>query len=112
MTPRDDSLPADTVALEARHSTARESPDAGDRTTSYGQVIDWLRQHAGLSSAAEASAARAAALSHEALPLALNRLGLVSDIDLQAAFMAVSGMPAGEGPADSAAAAVLSIAFM
>lgn len=78
----------------------------------YEGVLAWLRQHAGLSQSSEAAAARAISLNSEPLPLALNRLGAVSDGDLQAAFMAVSGRPAAEASPDREAAGQVAAGFM
>lgn len=77
----------------------------------YDGVLHWLRQNAGLTEAVESAAARAK-LPAEALPLVLNRLGAVSDGDLQAAFMAITGFSAADGEIDAEIGQLLSPAFM
>src|SRR5262245_47359093 len=86
--------------------------DVKDRPALYEEVTGWLRQHAGLTSNAEAAAARTPNLDCEPLPLVLNRLGAASDADLQAAFLAVSGLPPATGEVDREIADTLSAAFM
>jgi general secretion pathway protein E len=86
--PRDG--PSSPIEPEADLASAAAQGD-------YDEVLAWLRANAGLTANAEAAAARTASQTREPLPLALNRLGAVSDGDLQAAFQAVSGLPVAEG---------------
>ncbi len=67
----------------------------------YDAVMDWLRQNCGLAPGAESAAERARGLELDALPLVLNRLGAVSDADLQSAFLATTSFPAAEGDVDT-----------
>jgi type II secretory ATPase GspE/PulE/Tfp pilus assembly ATPase PilB-like protein len=97
------SGPRSLIAGEAR-ATSRE--DAYERT------LAWLKERAGLEAAAEASARRAASPLGEPLPLLLNRLGAVSDADLQAAFAAVSGAPMAEARVDRDAAPEIAASFL
>lgn len=112
MAPRDDIAAPEWPEPPLRQAVAllvqgqRLAPDP------YAGVLDWLRLHAGLSASSEAAAARAVGGGPEALPLALNRLGAVSDADLQAAFLAVSGAPAAEAEPDRARAGQVSPGFM
>lgn len=89
-----------TAAAQGHVGDARDTP--ATREAAYACVLAWLREHAGLTPSAETSAGRAETFSSEPTPLVLNRLGLVGDFDLQAAFMAVSGLPAAhETPSDT-----------
>jgi type II secretory ATPase GspE/PulE/Tfp pilus assembly ATPase PilB-like protein len=87
-------------------------PSSIDRKHAYQLVLEWLRRHANLSSNAETAAAKAALLQNEPLPLTLNRMGAVSDGDLQAAFIAVSRKPVAIGEPDPEAREDISIPFL
>jgi len=110
-------MPRDASSLEEPIIAPLPVPDAIARRvdiegSKYERVLSWLRLNAGLSQSAEAAAFKAQLIGNEPLPLVLNRLGAVSDIDLQAAFLAVSTLPAAEGDADSEIGRLLSPAFM
>src|SRR5262245_46746494 len=109
MTPRDGPSPG---FLPDASAPADEDIGHSPGASPYDQVLSWLRRQAGLSANAETAAARTKGLNNEPLPLALNRLGAVSDADLQAAFLAVSGLPAAEGEPDASIVEQFSAAFM
>jgi general secretion pathway protein E len=97
----------------SRNDVPRASTALGlDRQEAYAKTLAWLRERAGLDPAAEAAARRAAAPLGEPLPLILNRLGAVSDADLQAAFAATSGAPIADARVDRTAAGPLTPAFL
>jgi len=83
-----------------------------DRAARYEEVMTWLRERTGVEGVAETAARRAAALQDVTLPLALNRMGTVSDADLQAAFAAVSGVPIAEARVESAGVDLVASAFL
>jgi type II secretory ATPase GspE/PulE/Tfp pilus assembly ATPase PilB-like protein len=108
--------PRDALADEvppSRHSPV-DAPTVEIATPEdrYEQVLQWLRDNAGLSQSAESAASRAQLVDRDPLPLVLNRLGAVSDGDLQAAFLAVSGLAAAEGSVDRDIAQVFALSFM
>lgn len=108
MAPRDSPSPfVDPPAGKDVGEQAIASP-----ASPYDPVLEWLRRNAGLTSNTEAAAARTSGISKEPLPLALNRLGAVSDADLQAAFIDVSGLAAASGEPDPDIGEVFSTAFM
>ncbi len=88
------------------------TPIPSSREAAYAAVLNWLRLNANLSATAEAAASRAAKAYHEPLPLALNRLGVVTDTDLQSAMIAVSGAPAAASEPDPDALGELSLSFL
>lgn len=96
---------------------ATNSSDAARQTITvlqspYERVLDWLRINASLTQSAETAALRAQKSSREPLPLTLNRLGAVSDNDLQAAFLDVSHLAVADGEVDTEIADRLSASFM
>ncbi len=98
MAPRDGPYPLQSSEAEGALPAAEPSSFVlADPPSPYDLVLGWLRANAGLSANAEAAAASASKHSREPLPLVLNRLGAVSDADLQAAFLAISGAPAATG---------------
>lgn len=111
MSPADDTGRRNTETAGAP-VTNTSAPVLSNREAAYAAVLNWLRQHANLSSSAEVVAARAAKAYKEPLPLALNRLGVVTDSDLQSAMAAVSGAPVATVEADAEALGELSIPFL
>lgn len=107
--------PRDGHSVEAIFATS-PSVEAPALSHTYSQaherVLEWLRLNAGLSASAEALAVKATGTTGEPLPLVLNRLGAVSDTDLQSAFLSVSDKPPAEGEVDEQAIEVLSAAFL
>lgn len=112
MSPDDDRSSTDTVAIDASLSEDTLASDHGPGNGVYAAVLDWLRQNAGLTQSAESAAEKASLAGREPLPLILNRLGAVSDIDLQTAFLTASGFPSAEGQVDPTIAQAVSPAFM
>jgi general secretion pathway protein E len=114
MPPADDTASSFFGRQAGAASTPSNAPSypPATREEAYARVLDWLREHAGLTPSAEASAARAEMLSQEPVPLALNRLGLVGDYDLQAAFMAVSGLPAAHETPDESVRDLVTAPFL
>jgi general secretion pathway protein E len=106
--PSEDLIPPDPHAVVA--SDAAELPVAP--ADPYQPVLEWFRSNAGLTPNAEAAAHRAKGIDREPLPLILNRLGAVSDADLQSAFLAVTGLGASEGEVSTQAEAMPTPAFM
>jgi general secretion pathway protein E len=116
VTPRDGPSPLaepETEIAAIDPPQIATSPDqALAKPSPYDQVMEWLRQNAALTANAEAAAERTAGLTREPLPLALNRLGAVSDADLQAAFLEISGRPIATGEIDKEIGKHFSISFM
>lgn len=107
--PRD----ADPDCEDAIIETERDPSDNFTLAASpYDSVLMWLRTNAGLSPSVEAAAKRSANLHQEPLPLVLNRLGAVSDADLQAAFMQVAQVEASSGDVDRESAESIAVPFM
>jgi len=100
------------VAMSRREAPVQRAPSLNDHAARYEEVLTWLRERTGVEAAAETAARRAAALQDVALPLALNRMGAVSDADLQAAFAAVSGLPIAEARVEPAGVDLVSQAFL
>ncbi|MEY2758110.1 MAG: hypothetical protein RIR33_1888 [Pseudomonadota bacterium] len=96
--------PVETLPDAATETLAQDDP--------YAPVLAWLRANAGLSANAEAAGIRARGIDREPLPLILNRLGAVSDSDLQSAFLAVTGLGASEGEVAEASESLPTPAFM
>jgi general secretion pathway protein E len=115
MAPRDDSLEALAAPPDAQivtHDERPPSPQHDPRSEAYAAVLGWLRDHAGLTAAAEAAALKAAQARRESLPVALNRLGAVNDADLQTAFIAISGMAAAPSAASADRDTPISAGFL
>ena len=112
MTPRDGHSVEGALASEPSYDSTTATSRIWQGDLARERVLDWLRSNAGLSPSAEVIAEKAASASGEPLPLILNRLGAVSDTDLQAAFLSVSGKPVAEGEVDTDVAEILSISFM
>jgi general secretion pathway protein E len=112
MAPRDGPPPYVDPDTEAASVDQTANSNDQEPPSPYEQVLDWLRQHAGLTPNAEAAASRTTSVDREPLPLVLNRLGAVSDVDLQAAFLAVTGLPAASGDVDRDIAETISTSFM
>jgi len=98
--------------MSRREAPVQRAPSLNDHAARYEEVLTWLRERTGVEAAAETAARRAAALQDVALPLALNRMGAVSDADLQAAFAAVSGLPIAEARVEPAGVDLVSQAFL
>jgi general secretion pathway protein E len=96
--PSDDGAPSD-LPSEVRSDEAQDLQGESDP---YEPILAWLRGNAGLTPNAEAAAHRARGMDREPLPLILNRLGAVSDADLQSAFLAVTDLAPAEGEVTAA----------
>lgn len=111
MTPRDAS-PDEELASGLALADAPSELMVTRPADPYSEVLQWLRENAGLTQSAEGAAARAQVIDRVPLPLGLNRLGAVSDTDLQAAFLAVSGLAVAEGDVDPEISHIFSPSFM
>ncbi len=97
-------IPDAEPAIEADVARAPAAEQAEPQR--YEPILAWLRAHGGLVPAAELAASRTQGLDRDPLPLVLNRLGAVSDADLQSAFLATTPYPPAETEIDPSAAGV------